>query len=113
MDLPSATNSRSTTADRTEAQRSWDELRPSLGPQHEGDGAAFARVAGIVIPRDRRGRELGFPTANVAPDSVTNIQDGVFAGTVLREDGTLHRAAISVGTRETFYSPSAERLIEA
>jgi riboflavin kinase/FMN adenylyltransferase len=86
---------------------------------HHGDNhlacdvARFAHTAGIVIPGDRRGRELGYPTANVAPDTSLDLPDGVFAGTVLREDSTLHLSAVSVGTRETFYADSAVRLIEA
>jgi riboflavin kinase/FMN adenylyltransferase len=70
------------------------------------EGAAEAlghpyAVTGEVIKGDRRGRELGFPTANVAVLGVAVPADGVYAGW-LRTDGTSLPAAISVGTNPTF-----------
>ncbi len=71
-------------------------------------------VEGVVVPGDRRGRELGFPTANVLPEGRVELPaDGVFAGYVLRSDGSLYEAAISIGRRPTYYSDEAERLVEA
>ena len=73
-------------------------------------GAAAAlgrshRVSGVVIHGDHRGRELGYPTANVdVADSMAVPGDGVYAGR-FRVDGepTIWRpAAISVGTNPTF-----------
>lgn len=69
---------------------------------------------GVVVEGDHRGRELGYPTANVdiGPD-VELPDDGVYAGTAERADHTIYAAAISVGHRPTFYGEEAPRLLEA
>ena len=61
-------------------------------------------VRGIVVAGDRRGRDLGFPTANVPTDALTAAPaDGVYAGWLTRLDtGETYPAAISVGTNPTF-----------
>jgi riboflavin kinase / FMN adenylyltransferase len=60
-------------------------------------GAPF-QVRGEVVVGDRRGRELGFPTANVVPDEALVCPGhGVY---VARADGDC--AAVSVGVRPTF-----------
>lgn len=60
-------------------------------------GAPF-RMRGEVVPGDRRGRELGFPTANMAPDpKMTWPGLGVYACRVGE-----HLAAVNVGVRPTF-----------
>jgi riboflavin kinase / FMN adenylyltransferase len=72
------------------------------------------RFSGVVIEGDHRGRELGFPTANVAVDPTLAVPaDGVYAGWVTRQDIPSPRwpAAISVGTNPTF--DGVERRIEA
>jgi riboflavin kinase/FMN adenylyltransferase len=77
-----------------------------LGRPHE--------VRGIVQPGDQRGRELGFPTANVAvPDDIQLPADGIYAGWYVRPDGTEHPAAISLGRRPTFYEDQPYSLLEA
>jgi riboflavin kinase/FMN adenylyltransferase len=59
-------------------------------------------VSGIVVHGAARGRELGFPTANLSPDSEGLIPaDGVYAGW-LTDSGTRYPAAISVGDNPTF-----------
>jgi riboflavin kinase/FMN adenylyltransferase len=65
------------------------------------------RLAGIVVHGDHRGRELGYPTANleVAPDLAIPA-DGVYAGWL---NGM--PAAISIGTNPTFGGTS--RRVEA
>lgn len=77
----------------------------------EGDVAEAARVLqrphsvrGVVVEGDKRGRELGFPTANVAPPVGFAVPaDGVYAGWLRRRDtGEVFPAAISVGTNPTF-----------
>jgi riboflavin kinase/FMN adenylyltransferase len=76
----------------------------------EGDVAAAAtalgrphRVVGPVVEGDKRGRELGYPTANLAlAEDVAVPADGVYAGWLVRADGTSLPAAISVGTNPTF-----------
>lgn len=73
----------------------------------EGAAEALGRpyaVAGEVVAGDRRGRALGFPTANVPVGELAVPADGVYAGRlrVLDEDGDPMPAAISVGTNPTF-----------
>lgn len=76
----------------------------------EGDVAGAAEilghphtVEGVVVKGDQRGRELGFPTANMpAEPGVAVPSDGVYAGWVIRADGNRLPAAISVGTNPTF-----------
>ena len=71
-------------------------------------------VEGVVVEGDHRGRQLGFPTANVAHASDGTLpEDGVYAGTALRPNGEVHLTAISIGTRETFYAGHGARLVEA
>ncbi|MCU1494155.1 MAG: riboflavin kinase/FMN adenylyltransferase [Acidimicrobiaceae bacterium] len=70
-------------------------------------------VEGIVVRGDGRGRLLGFPTANVQPSGPVELpDDGVFAGWIELEDGSVHVAAISVGRRPTYYEDGA-LLVEA
>jgi len=73
------------------------------------------RFSGVVIEGDHRGRQMGFPTANVrVPAEMAVPADGVYAGWVIRLDvPTPPRwpAAISVGTNPTFNG--AERRVEA
>ncbi|GGO93542.1 bifunctional riboflavin kinase/FAD synthetase [Wenjunlia tyrosinilytica] len=60
------------------------------------------RVEGVVVRGAQRGRELGFPTANVETLPHTAIPaDGVYAGWLIT-DGERMPAAISVGTNPTF-----------
>jgi riboflavin kinase / FMN adenylyltransferase len=60
-------------------------------------GSPF-QMRGQVVPGDRRGRELGFPTANIVPDeSLVCPGHGVYAA---RSDGAC--AAVNVGVRPTF-----------
>ena len=76
----------------------------------EGDVVAAAkalgrdhRVEGTVVHGDHRGRELGYPTANLGPDEVSAVPaDGVYAGWLTRESGDRLPAAISIGTNPTF-----------
>ncbi len=72
------------------------------------------RFSGVVVRGDRRGHELGFPTANVqVPPGLAVPADGVYAGWVTRLDSESPRwpAAISVGTNPTF--DGVERRVEA
>ena len=71
-------------------------------------------ISGVVVEGDHRGRTLGFPTANLAPDVEEELpEDGVYAGTVTRANGSIHVAAISIGRRPTYYGQDAQRLLEA
>ncbi|MSO78177.1 MAG: bifunctional riboflavin kinase/FAD synthetase [Acidimicrobiia bacterium] len=71
-------------------------------------------VRGSVEHGDARGRELGFPTANVAvPERVCLPADGIYAGTFVAEDGVERNAALSLGRRPTFYVDAKKSLLEA
>jgi riboflavin kinase/FMN adenylyltransferase len=71
-------------------------------------------VRGVVVRGDQRGRELGFPTANVPTRQMTAAPaDGVYAGWLRRLDtGERYPAAISVGTNPTF-DGERERRVES
>lgn len=59
-------------------------------------------VEGVVVGGDRRGRSIGYPTANVPVDDRFAVPpDGVYAGW-LRCEGASYPAAVSVGTNPTF-----------
>ncbi|TMM36598.1 MAG: bifunctional riboflavin kinase/FAD synthetase [Actinobacteria bacterium] len=83
-----------------------------------GDVAAAAaalgrahRVEGVVIRGDGRGRELGYPTANLLCGRYTAIPaDGVYAAWLVRRSQR-HMAAVSIGTNPTF--SGRERRVEA
>uniref|UniRef100_A0ABS3ITB2 Bifunctional riboflavin kinase/FMN adenylyltransferase n=1 Tax=Bifidobacterium asteroides TaxID=1684 RepID=A0ABS3ITB2_9BIFI len=93
-------------------------------------------VQGTVVHGEQRGRRLGFPTANLAPDSQGMMPaDGVYAGWLVDlglptdpmatpegREGRLAQgspwrmpAAISIGTKETFLAPGQQmpRILEA
>ena len=75
------------------------------------------RVDGVVVRGDRRGRAMGYPTANVETPPFTAVPaDGVYAGRLVRRtstgaSGDAHPAAISVGTNPTFQG--SRRTVEA
>ena len=61
------------------------------------------RLDGIVVEGDRRGRELGYPTANVDIDPKAAIPpEGVYAGYLVIDGGQRLPAAISIGTNPQF-----------
>lgn len=81
-----------------------------LGRPHE--------VCGRVVEGDRRGRELGFPTANVAvPEETCLPAEGIYAGWLLdqADDGSAgpqaRPAALSLGRRPTFYEEGASAVL--
>lgn len=74
-----------------------------LGRPHE--------VSGVVERGDGRGKDLGFPTANMPVDETYAVPpDAIYAGYVV-VDGERHQAAISVGTNPTF--GGVERRVES
>jgi riboflavin kinase/FMN adenylyltransferase len=96
-------------------------IRALLGA---GDVAGAARllgrpprpheVRGTVERGDRRGHDLGFPTANVAvPERVCLPADGIYAGTYVDAGGAERPCAISLGRRPTFYADAERSLLEA
>ena len=59
-------------------------------------------LRGVVVEGDRRGRELGFPTANLALDaSILAPKHGIYA-TWARFQGEKRPSATSIGVRPTF-----------
>ena len=80
----------------------------SLGRPH--------RVEGTVVHGDHRGRDLGYPTANLATTPHCAVPaDGVYAARLIRAPYTAHAvtypAAVSIGTNPTF--DGSERRVEA
>ena len=75
------------------------------------------RVEGVVVRGARRGRQLGFPTANLeTPPHTATPADGVYAGwlsslTLDGQEEDRWPAAVSIGTNPTF--DGAERTVEA
>ena len=80
--------------------------RAMLGRDHE--------VRGVVAHGDKRGRELGFPTANVSvPGEILLPKDGIYAGRHIRADGSVSPAALNLGRRPTFYAEANVSLLES
>lgn len=84
-----------------------------------GDLAAAGRLLGRpyhlrgkVVAGRRLGRQLGFPTANVATDDGWLLPRGVYAGRVHLPGGGIHPAAINLGTQPTI-DPAAPPSLEA
>ena len=70
-------------------------------------------LAGEVVHGDERGRELGYPTANLIPDAAfVTPGHGVYAAHATTSAGETYAAAVSVGVRPTFVTGRGE-LIEA
>lgn len=59
-------------------------------------------VAGAVVHGDKRGRDLGYPTANILLDPATELAHGIYAVRFLGRDGTLRDGVASYGRRPTF-----------
>ncbi|PRY13603.1 riboflavin kinase [Kineococcus rhizosphaerae] len=76
--------------------------------------AAPLEFTGVVERGDERGRTLGFPTANLPLPPGLDPEDGVWAGIAqVHGSGDVHVAAVSVGTRPTYYRRDGVRLLEA
>lgn len=81
-----------------------EEAEKLLGREHA--------VRGVVVRGAQRGRELGFPTANLSPDAEGFIPaDGVYAAWAIVE-GRRYRAAVSIGNNPTFEG-TTDRHVEA
>jgi len=68
-------------------------------------------LLGRVVPGDGRGKEIGFPTANLSTEDECLPPDGVFAGRAALPEKKIYTAAINLGTRPTFNGD--DRRIEA
>jgi riboflavin kinase/FMN adenylyltransferase len=60
-------------------------------------------VDGSVVEGKRRGREIGFPTANLQTPNELIPPNGVYA-TIATLDGVVHAAITNIGVRPTFGS---------
>jgi riboflavin kinase / FMN adenylyltransferase len=81
-------------------------IRESLA---EGDVAGASRrlgyrwfVLGEVVAGDRRGRELGFPTANIRLGDDCRLRHGIYAVRLQRPGGAILDGVASYGRRPTF-----------
>lgn len=124
--------------ERLGAEKGWEVFGLPLVKQMTGDGDVISstevrrvlsegdveraqrflgrpfEVRGTVAGGDRRGRTIGFPTANVpTAANVLVPADGVYAAWYERPDGSVHPAAVNIGTRPTFYDYAERSLIEA
>lgn len=76
-----------------------------LGRPHE--------IRGTVVDGDKRGRTIGFPTANVAVSAeIIQPADGIYVGQLIRESGEVLPAAVYQGRRPTFYDDQPASILE-
>jgi riboflavin kinase/FMN adenylyltransferase len=68
-------------------------------------------IAGVVQRGDARGRDLGYPTANMALGDYQRPGYGIYAVRVTLDDGSEHPGVASLGVRPTFQPP--QELLEA
>jgi riboflavin kinase/FMN adenylyltransferase len=68
-------------------------------------------IEGLVQRGDQRGRELGYPTANLSLSDYQRPKYGIYAVRVTLEDGSEHPGVASLGVRPTFDPP--RELLEA
>jgi len=80
-----------------------DDARRLLGREYE--------IPGTVVRGERRGRGIGFPTANIEGPCLVPA-DGVYAAIATLPDGRRVPAAASIGTKPTF-TDSPKRVVEA
>ena len=89
-------------------------IRNLLAEGSVGDAAVLLtrphRVIGTVVHGEKRGRQLGYPTANIQPGNLLPA-DGVYATWLRVEGGEPLPAASSIGVRPTF--DGQERRLES
>jgi riboflavin kinase/FMN adenylyltransferase len=68
-------------------------------------------IEGVVQRGDARGREFGFPTANLTLGDYQRPRYGIYAVRVTLDDGTEHPGVANLGVRPTFQPP--QELLEA
>jgi len=93
----------STRVRRLVAEGRMDEAGALLGHPYYIDGT--------VVAGKRRGRELGFPTANLQSENELLPPNGVYA-TTTTIDGVVHASLTNVGVRPTF-GDTTKPIIEA
>ena len=92
----------STRIRRLVAEARMDEAAALLGHPYYLDG--------LIVEGRRRGRELGFPTANLETSNELIPPNGVYA-TTLEVGGIVHAAMTNIGVRPTF-NDSTETTVE-
>ncbi|MGI9608294.1 MAG: bifunctional riboflavin kinase/FAD synthetase [Acidimicrobiales bacterium] len=71
-------------------------------------------IHGTIIGGDKRGRTIGFPTANmVLTEDMAWPANGVYAARYETPDGIVRPAAVNIGIRPTFYTTAEQALLEA
>ncbi len=89
-----------------EAPVSATRIRAALGAGDVSSAAGLLgwhyAVEGEIVHGDARGRDLGYPTANMALDPASELKHGIYAVRLLRPDGTLLDGVASYGRRPTF-----------
>jgi riboflavin kinase/FMN adenylyltransferase len=60
-------------------------------------------IQGRVIHGHRRGKALGYPTANIKPEVKLHPPEGVYAAYCQTEDGAIHKAVMNIGYNPTFH----------
>ena len=74
----------------------------------------YFEIEGTVVKGDQRGRQIGFPTANIdVPQEMHLPGDGVYACWYERENGSRFKAAVNIGRRPTFQTNEKESVLEA
>jgi len=76
------------------AMGNFDEVHELLGREY--------RLSGKVVHGDKRGRELGFKTANIVLKNSNYPLSGVFVVRVHTEDNAVYNGVASIGTRPVF-----------
>lgn len=71
------------------------------------------RIKGMVVQGEKRGRTLGFPTANVEPSGDYVLpKNGVYAVSMkIGADDKVYRGAANVGVKPTFHDPSKAQVV--
>lgn len=71
----------------------------------------YPSAFGVVVRGDRRGHQLGYPTANIVPQSSVLPPHGVYAVQVIH-DGETYAGVANHGRRPTFAADDAPALLE-
>ena len=69
-------------------------------------------IRGAVANGEKRGRQIGFPTANIEPEFAVTVPDNGIYATLVKINDVTHKAATSIGVRPTFETDGG-RTIEA
>ena len=91
-------------------------VREAIGTGHlDAAGQMLGReytLCGIIIQSDQRGRQLGFPTANLDVAGLCTPPHGVYAAHA-EVSGQLYRAAVNIGFRPTAKEHESTLHVEA